>query len=97
MTKIAILGAGSWGTALAIVFSRSERKHDISLWVHDAALAASLHRTRENDAYLPHHSLPVNVSVTNNLKEAVFGATIVAPETASLRLLVTLTFTGREW
>ena len=43
MTKIAILGAGSWGTALAIVFSRSERKHDISLWVHDEALAASLH------------------------------------------------------
>ncbi len=77
MTKIAILGAGSWGTALAIVFSRSERKHDISLWVHDTALATSLRRTRENDAYLPHHSLPVNVSVTNSLKEAVSGATIV--------------------
>jgi glycerol-3-phosphate dehydrogenase (NAD(P)+) len=39
--------------------------------------AASLRRTRENDAYLPHHSLPVNVSVTNILKEAVSGATIV--------------------
>jgi len=77
VTKIAILGAGSWGTALAIVFSRSERKHDISLWVHGAALATSLRRTRENDAYLPHHSLPVNVSVTNSLKEAVSGATIV--------------------
>jgi len=77
VTKIAILGAGSWGTALAIVFSRSERKHDISLWVHDPALATSLRRTRENDAYLPHHSLPVNVSVTNSLKEAVSGATIV--------------------
>jgi glycerol-3-phosphate dehydrogenase (NAD(P)+) len=77
VTKIAILGAGSWGTALAIVFSRSERKHDISLWAHDAALATRLHRTRENDAYLPHHSLQVNVSVTNNLKEAVSGTAIV--------------------
>jgi glycerol-3-phosphate dehydrogenase (NAD(P)+) len=77
VTKIAILGAGSWGTALAIVFSRSERKHDISLWAHDAALAASLRRTRENGAYLPRHSLPVNVSVTNNVKEAISGATIV--------------------
>ncbi len=45
--------------------------------MHDAALATSLRQTRENDAYLPHLSLPVNVSVTNNLKEAVFGATIV--------------------
>jgi len=77
VTKIAILGAGSWGTALAIIFSRSERKHDISLWAHDAALAASLRRTRENGAYLPRHSLPANVSVTNNVKEAISGATIV--------------------
>jgi glycerol-3-phosphate dehydrogenase (NAD(P)+) len=77
VTKIAILGAGSWGTALAIVLSRSERKHDISLWVHDAALASSLRGTRENDAYLPHHSVPLNVSVTNNLKEGVSEATVV--------------------
>ena len=77
MTKIAILGAGSWGTALAIVLSRSEREHEISLWVHDATLAAGLRRTRENDAYLPHHSIPASVSVTNNLKEVLSGATIV--------------------
>jgi len=77
MTKIAILGGGGWGTALAIVFSRSERRHDISLWVHDAELAASLRRTRENQTYLPHHLLPVNVSVSNSLKEAISGATIV--------------------
>jgi glycerol-3-phosphate dehydrogenase (NAD(P)+) len=77
MTKIAILGGGGWGTALAIVFSRSERRHDISLWVHDAALAASLRRTRENQTYLPHHLLPVNVSVSDSLKDAVSGATIV--------------------
>jgi glycerol-3-phosphate dehydrogenase (NAD(P)+) len=77
VTKIAILGAGSWGTALAIVLSRSERKHDISLWVHDAALATSLRRTRENDVYLPHFPLPVSVNVTNTLRDAVTGATIV--------------------
>jgi glycerol-3-phosphate dehydrogenase (NAD(P)+) len=75
--KIAILGAGSWGTALAIVLSRSEREHEISLWVHDAALAASILVGRENKTYLPHHTVPVSVSVTNSLKEALYGAAIV--------------------
>ena len=77
MTKIAILGAGSWGTALAIVLSRNERKHEISLWAHDAALAASIQRELENNTYLPHHSIPASVSVTNLFKEALSGATIV--------------------
>jgi glycerol-3-phosphate dehydrogenase (NAD(P)+) len=77
MTKIAILGGGGWGTALAIVFSRSERRHDISLWVHDAALVTSLRRTRENQTYLPGHLLPVNVSISNSFKDAVSGATII--------------------
>jgi glycerol-3-phosphate dehydrogenase (NAD(P)+) len=75
--KIAILGAGSWGTALAIVLSRSEREHEISLWVHDAALAASILGGRENKTYLPHHMVPASVSVTNSMKEALYGATIV--------------------
>jgi glycerol-3-phosphate dehydrogenase (NAD(P)+) len=77
MTKIAILGGGGWGTALAIVFSRSERRHEISLWVHDAALVTSLRRTRENQNYLPQHLLPVHVNISNGIKEAVSGATIV--------------------
>jgi glycerol-3-phosphate dehydrogenase (NAD(P)+) len=77
MTKIAILGGGGWGTALAIVFSRSERRHEISLWVHDAALVTSLRRTRENQNYLPQHLLPVHVNISNSIKDAVSGATIV--------------------
>jgi glycerol-3-phosphate dehydrogenase (NAD(P)+) len=75
--KIAILGAGSWGTALAIVLSRSEREHEISLWVHDAVLAASILGGRENKTYLPHHMVPASVSVTSSIKEALYGATIV--------------------
>jgi glycerol-3-phosphate dehydrogenase (NAD(P)+) len=77
MTKIAILGAGSWGTALAIALSRGERKHEISLWAHDAVLAASLQTGRENKTYLPQYVLAGNVGVTSNIQEALFSATIL--------------------
>jgi glycerol-3-phosphate dehydrogenase (NAD(P)+) len=75
--RIAILGAGSWGTALSIILSRSPRQRDISLWVHDGTLAASLTRDRENRAYLPGHSLPDWVRVTFDLGEALAGAEVV--------------------
>ncbi len=77
MTKIAILGAGSWGTALAVVLSRTRKPHEISLWVHNAALAESLHRHRENNTYLPGVSLPAGVRVTHDFSEALAGAHIV--------------------
>jgi len=77
MTNIAILGAGSWGTALAIVFSRSPRQHDISLWARDAALAEILKRNRENSAYLPGIFLPAEIHVTHDLCEATSRARIV--------------------
>ncbi len=46
MTRIAILGGGSWGTALSLVLSRSPRAHEIVLWVHDSKLAEEIHRSR---------------------------------------------------
>jgi glycerol-3-phosphate dehydrogenase (NAD(P)+) len=75
--KIAILGGGSWGTALAVVLSRSPRAHEISLWVHDAQLAESISRTRENSPYLPGCILPTNIEVTNSLKRSLQRARIV--------------------
>jgi glycerol-3-phosphate dehydrogenase (NAD(P)+) len=76
VSRIAILGGGSWGTALAIVLSRARRKHDISLWVHDPALAKSVQRDRENRAYLPGHRLAPEVSVTCEIHDAISGAQI---------------------
>jgi glycerol-3-phosphate dehydrogenase (NAD(P)+) len=77
MTKIAILGAGSWGTALAVVFSRSHHPHEISLWTRNAALAEAIRRDGENQAYLQGHAVPEKVQVTNDMHQALQNAEIV--------------------
>jgi glycerol-3-phosphate dehydrogenase (NAD(P)+) len=77
MTKIAILGGGGWGTALAIVLSRSRKPHEISLWVHGAGLAESIRRERENKMYLPGPKLPEGVSVHPDLEPVLSGAQVI--------------------
>lgn len=77
MTKIAILGAGSWGTALAIILSRSPRNHEITLWARDANLAAAIARDKENKTYLPGCALPATGQVTSKMEAALPGAAIV--------------------
>ena len=71
--RLAIIGGGSWGTALAIVLApRFERVH---LWVYEADLAERMRRTRENDVYLRGCTLPENVEIATELggAEIVLG------------------------
>lgn len=77
MKKIAIIGGGSWGTALALALTRARREHSVALWVHDAQLAESLAITRVNSVYLPEYSLPEGVVVTSDMATALDGADIV--------------------
>jgi glycerol-3-phosphate dehydrogenase (NAD(P)+) len=77
MTKIAILGGGSWGTALSIVLSRSHKPHEISLWMRDPALAYAVNKSRVNDLYLPGCSIPAAVAVTSDLANALANAHII--------------------
>lgn len=77
MTRIAIVGGGSWGTALAIVLSRTHEKHDISLWVRDEELAVTMRQHRVNDAYLPEHEIPKRVNVTHDVRQAVHDADVL--------------------
>src|SRR5438128_472468 len=77
MTQIAILGAGSWGTALAVILSRTRKAHEISLWVHNAALAEAMQRDRENNTYLPGVALPAGIRVTHEIPAALERAHIV--------------------
>src|SRR3984893_1721599 len=77
MTKIAILGGGSWGTALSIVLSRSHKPHEISLWMRDPALAYAVNKGRVNELYLPGCPIPSGVAVTNDLADALSNAKII--------------------
>jgi glycerol-3-phosphate dehydrogenase (NAD(P)+) len=75
MTRIAVLGAGSWGTALAVHLGRVG--HDVRLWGRDCALVADMRRRRANAVYLPDIEFPDPVSVTDRLDEAVVDSSLV--------------------
>ena len=75
MTHLAIIGAGSWGTALAIVLA--PRYDEIRLWVNEPELCAAIAGTRENTAFLPGFAIPGHVTVTSSLGDAVEGAQVV--------------------
>jgi len=75
MKTVAIIGAGSWGTALAIVLA--PRFPQVRLWVYEPDLAARMRESRENDVYLPGFSVPANVEITNRLAQALEDADAV--------------------
>jgi glycerol-3-phosphate dehydrogenase (NAD(P)+) len=77
VSRIAILGGGSWGTGLAVVLSSGRRKHELRLWVRDSTLAASIEQARENKKYLPGVSVPACVKASANLEEVLHEAQIV--------------------
>jgi glycerol-3-phosphate dehydrogenase (NAD(P)+) len=81
---VAVLGAGSWGTALAVHLGRLG--HDVRLWGRDAALVARLASTRVNSDYLPDVTLADGVRPTASMEEAVVGATLVVVAVPSLGL-----------
>lgn len=77
MSRIAILGGGSWGTGLAVVLSHSRRKHDIRIWVRETSIAQAMQEERVNPTYLPGIQIPACVEASNDLGEALQGAQIV--------------------
>ena len=77
MSRIAILGAGSWGTALAVLLARSRRSHELQMWAHDPALAESMQTERENRPYLPGQALPSLLRVRNDMARVLRDAEVV--------------------
>jgi glycerol-3-phosphate dehydrogenase (NAD(P)+) len=77
MKKIAIIGGGAWGTALAIALTRSSAAHRLALWAHSADVVEMLSARRVNEIYLSGFELPADVEITGGLEKALAGADIV--------------------
>ena len=75
MSDVAVLGAGSWGTALAVHLGRIG--HHVRLWARDRVLVDDMSARRVNTVYLPEVTLPETVSVTNAIDEAVGASDLV--------------------
>jgi glycerol-3-phosphate dehydrogenase (NAD(P)+) len=73
--RIAVLGAGSWGTTLAILLNYNV--HEVVLWAHRDDHAQALMTARENSRLLPGITIPEDVTVTSNLEFAVAGAELI--------------------
>jgi glycerol-3-phosphate dehydrogenase (NAD(P)+) len=77
MSRIAILGGGSWGTALSVVLAHSRRKHEIRVWVRGSASAQAIEQNRENPSYLPGVPIPACIRASHDLHEVLRDAQIV--------------------
>ena len=73
--RIAIIGAGSWGTALAIVAARAG--HEVHLWSRTPEVASSINERKVNDRYLTSAKIPDGVVATTNIENALREASIV--------------------
>jgi glycerol-3-phosphate dehydrogenase (NAD(P)+) len=76
MSEIAVIGAGAWGTALAIALGR-RGNHRVRLWAHEKEVRESINQKQSNDLFLPGHKIPETVSATGHYQDAVRGAEIV--------------------
>ncbi|MGP4078333.1 NAD(P)H-dependent glycerol-3-phosphate dehydrogenase [Pseudalkalibacillus sp. R45] len=86
MKKVAVIGAGSWGTALALVLADND--HDVRIWARRSEQVEEINEKHTNSKYLPDIKLPENLVATNDLEDAVKDTETV--------LLVTPTSAIRE-
>jgi glycerol-3-phosphate dehydrogenase (NAD(P)+) len=78
MPRIAVLGAGAWGTAIASVLSA---RLEVALWAQKPEQAQAIAATRRNERYLPGVEIPRLIAVTSDLSRAVSGAQLILAAT----------------
>jgi len=88
-SKVAVFGAGSWGTAFSIVLA--DAGNDVSLWARREEVAVAVNDKRENSDYLPGVELPPAIQATHDVEKALHGADVVVLATPSQSLRENLT------
>lgn len=88
MRRMAIVGAGSWGTALAIALA--PKTENLHLWVREHQIADSINQKRRNLSYLPEFAIPANVQAFTDYEDCLHGAEMVvlAPPSHAMRRLI---------
>lgn len=69
MSYIAVIGAGSWGTAISALLA--DKGYDVSLWVHEEDLAREIQRTRINTMFLPDFNIPDSIKVSHSMEDVL--------------------------
>jgi glycerol-3-phosphate dehydrogenase (NAD(P)+) len=82
VSQIGIVGAGAWGTALAIILGRTGN-HNVCLWAYEKDVCESIERQHVNERFLCGQSIPHSVRASNNLADVMEGALIVINATPS--------------
>jgi glycerol-3-phosphate dehydrogenase (NAD(P)+) len=80
MSRIAVIGAGAWGTALALVLGRKGPngfRHEVRLWANEPEVVESIENNRINQSFLPGFILPETIAATNDLAAALDGAEMI--------------------
>src|SRR4249919_2431129 len=75
MSKIAVFGSGSWGTAFSLVLA--DAGNDVTMWARREELCAQINEKRENTDYLPGIELPTTIGATHDPERALAGASTV--------------------
>ena len=75
MKQLAVLGGGSWGTALAMALS--PRFESVKQWAYEVELAAQMQQIRENQVFLPGFLLPENLTISHRLSDTVADADVL--------------------
>ncbi len=87
MKKVSVIGAGSWGTAIAFVLA--ENGHDCLLWARRPEQVEEINKQKTNEAYLAKATLPTNLKATASLEEAVAHGEVlvIAVPTKAIRII----------
>ena len=96
VTKVSIIGGGSWGTAVALVIAETHPEISVCIWAHEPEVVESINSRNENEMFSPGVMLPSNITAVSTIKEAVLHSDVVILATPS-KVLVDIMFKIRKY